>query len=321
MNKKRLLYIAPDHYGFYKVILDGFIKHSNYEVHFVYSNKAKDYKYKNFGERVYNFFLKNITGKNIKKKWQSIYFESTINQYDEYDLLFINRPDILTDTQLRQITAKCKKSIVYYWDSFEKIKGQKETIKYFDKSYSFDKNDCINYGMIKAHNFFYNADTIDNPKYDVFFLGTYDNRYANLIKIIESLHKKNINVHATLFSYDKTVPKKNKHRNISFINKIVPFNKAYTFNQNTKIILDIQHDNQVGLSFRPYEAMGLRKKLITTNSFIKEYDFYNPNNIFIWEKDTDEIPDTFFNSSYEEIPNEIYNKYKLENWIKSIINS
>jgi hypothetical protein len=91
------------------------------------------------------------------------------------------------------------------------------------------------------------------------------------------------------------------------------------FNQNTKIILDIQHDNQVGLSFRPYEAMGLRKKLITTNHFIKEYDFYNPNNIFILDKDINDIPDSFLNSPYEEISEEIYNKYKLENWVKSIL--
>lgn len=321
MTKKRLLYIAPDHYGFYKVILDGFIKYSDYDVHFVYSNKAKNFKYKNFGQRIYNFFLKAITGKNIKKKWQSIYFESTINQYKEYDLLFINRPDILTEIQLKQITAKCKKSIVYYWDSFEKIKGQKETMKYFDKTYSFDKFDCANYGIIKGHNFFYNTDTINNPKYDVFFLGTYDSRYDNLIKIIEAIQKENINVHATLFSYEKNISKTIQHKNISFIHEIVPFNEAYTFNQNTKIILDIQHNNQVGLSFRPYEAMGLRKKLITTNPHIKEYDFYNPNNIFIWNKETVEIPYSFFNTPYEEIPEEVYNKYKLENWIKSILNN
>ena len=321
MKKKRLLYIAPDHYSFYKVILNGFINYSDYEVHFIYSNKSKDFKYKNFRQRLFNFFLKNITGRNIKKEFQSNYFETEINQYKKYDTLFINRPDIFTDEQLKLIKSKCHKSIVYYWDSFEKIKGQKETMKYFQKTYSFDKYDCENHGMIKAHNFFHNTETIDNPKYDVFFLGTYDSRYDKLIKIIESLYKKKINVHATLFSYDKTISKRIRHKNISFINEIVPFNEAFIFNQNTKIILDIQHDNQVGLSFRPYEAMGLRKKLITTNPNIKEYDFYNPNNVFILDKDMDDIPDSFLNSPYEEISEEIYNKYKLENWVKSILNN
>lgn len=319
MDKKRLLYIAPDHYSFYKVILEGFQKYSQHEVHFVYSNKSENFKYKNFIERVYNFFLKTFTGKNIKKNYKEQYFDKKVKEYEKYDIVYINRPDILSGKHLESITSKCDKSIVYYWDSFEKIDGQFETMKYFDKVYSFDKFDCEKYGMIKGYNFFYITETIENPKYDVFFLGTYDSRFENLISILEKINNQGINVHATLFSYDVNISKEIKHKNISFIHKIVPFNEAYTFNQNTKIILDIQHDTQVGLSFRPYEAMGLKKKLITTNPHIKEYDFYNPKNIFIWEKDTREIPNDFLNSEYEELPEEIYNKYKLENWVKTIL--
>jgi len=317
--KKRLLYIAPDHYSFYKVILDGFIKYSDYDVHFIFSNKSENFKYKNFGQRVYNFFLKTFMNKNIKKDFKLKYFENKLNEYQNYDLLYINRPDIFSEEELIKITSKCNKSIAYYWDSFEKIEGQFETIKHFDKIYSFDKYDCEKYGMIKAHNFFYNSDNFKKPKYDIFFIGTFDNRFDSLIKIIECIDKQNLKVHSILFSYDKNISRKIKHKNITFINEIVPFNEAYIFNQNTNIILDIQHNNQVGLSFRPYEAIGLKKKLITTNPYIKEYDFYNPINIFIWDKKTTEIPDYFLNSPYQEIDENIYNKYKLENWVKSIL--
>ena len=317
--RKRLLYIAPDHYSFYKVILDGFIKFSDYDVQFIYSNKSENFKYKSFRQRLYNFFLKALTGKNIKKDYKLKYFDSKLNEFKDYDLLYINRPDIFSEEELNKITAKCKRSIAYYWDSFEKIEGQFETMKHFDKVYSFDKYDCQKYGMIKGHNFFYNSDNSKNPEFDIFFIGTYDKRYDYLIKVLETIEKQNVNVHATLFSYDKTISKRIKHKNISFINEIVPFNEAYVFNQNTKIILDIQHDSQVGLSFRPYEAMGLKKKLITTNPYIKEYDFYNSNNIFVWNKDTTEIPESFLNSPYQDIDEKIYNKYKLENWVKSIL--
>lgn len=317
--KKRLLYIAPDHYSFYKVILSGFIKFSGYDVQFIYSNKSENFKYKNFGERIYNFFLKTFTGKNIKKDYKLKYFEKKLNEFENYDLLFINRPDIFTENELNKITAKCKSSIAYYWDSFEKIEGQFETMKHFDKVYSFDKYDCQKYRMLKGYNFFYNIDNSKKTEYDVFFIGTYDKRYDYLIKVLESIEKQNVKVHATLFSYDKTISKRVKHKNISFINEIVPFDEAHIFNQNTKIILDIQHDSQVGLSFRPYEAMGLKKKLITTNPYIKEYDFYNSNNIFVWEKDTTDLPESFLNTPYQNIDENIYNKYKLENWVKSIL--
>lgn len=319
MSKKRLLYIAPDHYSFYKVILDGFIKFSGYNVQFIYSNKSEDFKYKNFGQRMKNFFLKIFTNRNIKKEFKLKYFESKLNEYKNYDLLYINRPDIFTNEELLKITAKCNKSIVYYWDSFEKIEGQMETMKYFDKAYSFDKFDCEKYGAIKGHNFFYNSDNSKEPEYDIFFIGTYDKRYEYLVEILNLIDKQGLNVHCTLFTYDKNISKKLISKNISFINEIVPFNEAYIYSQNTKIILDIQHDTQVGLSFRPYEAIGLKKKLITTNPHIKEYDFYNPNNIFIWEKDTTEIPASFLETPYQNLEEEIYDKYKLENWVKSIL--
>ncbi|MGM8361087.1 hypothetical protein ACSV4D_04125 [Flavobacterium sp. ARAG 55.4] len=319
MSKKRLLFIAPDHYSFYKVILEGFIKYSDYEVHFIYSNKSENFKYKNLTQRIYNFFLKKFIGRNIKHEYKLKYFDLKLNEYESYDLLYINRPDILTEESLIKVTAKCKKSIVYYWDSFAKIEGQFETLKYFNKTYSFDKFDCEKYGTIKGHNFFYHEENDLEPEYDIFFFGTYDKRYNDLIQIIDCIKNQNLKVHSTLFSYDKNISKKTNHNNISFIHKIVPFNKAYIYNQNTKIILDIQHDTQVGLSFRPYEAMGLKKKLITTNPHIKDYDFYNQNNIFIWDKHTTEIPKSFLETPYEDIDEEIYNKYKLENWVKSIL--
>ena len=78
---------------------------------------------------------------------------------------------------------------------------------------------------------------------------------------------------------------------------------------------------QQGLTFRVFEAMGFRKKLITTNADIVNYDFYNANNIFVWTEDSKEIPDAFFETDYEELPEEIFKKYSLENWLKTIFSA
>ena len=59
-------------------------------------------------------------------------------------------------------------------------------------------------------------------------------------------------------------------------------------------------------------------KLITTNKDIKNYDFYNPNNIFVWDENTKEIPDSFFELQYQELPKEIFEKYSLKTWIKTV---
>ncbi|MFH4210110.1 lipopolysaccharide biosynthesis protein, partial [Acinetobacter baumannii] len=53
----------------------------------------------------------------------------------------------------------------------------------------------------------------------------------------------------------------------------------------SNVILDISHPGQSGLTMRTFEAIGAGKKLITTNLNIKEYPFYNSDNIFIISRD------------------------------------
>ncbi|MEM6687370.1 MAG: hypothetical protein AAF617_16440 [Bacteroidota bacterium] len=88
--------------------------------------------------------------------------------------------------------------------------------------------------------------------------------------------------------------------------------------QKAKIIVEIQRTEQVGLSFRIFEALGHRKKLITTNKDIVNYDFYHPQNILVVDENTIEIPADFVTSEYVEIDDEILSKYKIENWVKPI---
>ena len=65
--------------------------------------------------------------------------------------------------------------------------------------------------------------------------------------------------------------------------------------------MEIQRTEQVGLSFRIFEALGHRKKLITTNKDIVNYDFYHPQNILVVDENTIEIPEEFVTSPYVEI--------------------
>ncbi|HOB24015.1 MAG TPA: lipopolysaccharide core biosynthesis protein rfaS, partial [Kaistella sp.] len=56
--KKKLLFIAPDYYGFNEVVFEGLKKYSGYEV--VHINSTLPYQYKNVVERIQNFFSKNF---------------------------------------------------------------------------------------------------------------------------------------------------------------------------------------------------------------------------------------------------------------------
>ena len=79
-------------------------------------------------------------------------------------------------------------------------------------------------------------------------------------------------------------------------------------------------NGQEGLTLRVLEALFYSKKLITNNKNIKKYDFYNPNNIFIWGVDDEKNLLNFINSDYITIEENILNRYSYDSWINRFIN-
>ncbi|WP_222427885.1 hypothetical protein [Sporomusa sp. KB1] len=89
--------------------------------------------------------------------------------------------------------------------------------------------------------------------------------------------------------------------------------------KNSKILLDIQHPTQKGLTMRTIEALAAKAKLITTNSDVVKYDFYNTNNILIVDRENPMIDLKFLTAPYEDIQEAIVERYSLTNWIKKIL--
>ena len=85
--------------------------------------------------------------------------------------------------------------------------------------------------------------------------------------------------------------------------------------RKSRAVIDIQHPRQTGLT------MGAKRKLITTNGHIAEYDFYDPNNILIVDRRNPIVPPGFTTSPYRDIPTEIYDRYRIDRWIETILKS
>ena len=75
---------------------------------------------------------------------------------------------------------------------------------------------------------------------------------------------------------------------------------------------------QDGLTMRTFEVIGQEKKLITTNSSIVKYDFYNSNNIFLLKEDNITDIKHFLARDIKNIDKEILDKYSLSFFCKSI---
>lgn len=317
--KQNLLFFAPNHFDIDLAILNQLEKMDQYKVVKI---DPKSYQYKNRFEQIFNLLGKVFFSKTLKKDWKAKQQLQHINQYPNYDVCLIFRPDLLHSSILKYIQDNIKSRKVVYWDSFDKIPKLKDTVSYFNEYYSFEDDDCSKYDFKKISNFYIHKRSNVIPTHDAFFFGSKDARLPNIIKIISHLRSKQWNAKALIVA--KKTKSKSKPVNaegVKITETSTTFSQIYKYSEDTKIVIDVSHPNQKGLSMRPYECLGLERKLITNNKEIMKYDFFKENNILIINDfDNLDIPDSFLSKPYEKISEDIYNKYHISNWLQNILN-
>lgn len=316
MKDKRILFITFDLSGYYDSIREEL---SNQFMYVDYHNTAYlKFKYEHIFQKIYAFFYKIIKKRKLKNylKLQPI-IKATENK--TYDYILIVRPDVFFDSQLLKLKSKTENFIAYYHDSINNIPHKKNVIHFFDKVYSYEKKDVNDYNLNFLTNFIYLKDEerkSNETTLDAFTIMSKDYRFETLSNVATFLKRKNIN-----YKFLVQSDKEQSSDIIEFITQRKNNSQVLEYLKQTKIIVDIhKYGVQDGLTFRVFESLFLNKKLITTNKDIKTYDFYNPNNIFVIENIANiDIPDNFFKTSYEAIPENIYKKYHYKNWIKKIL--
>lgn len=215
---------------------------------------------------------------------------------------------------------------LHLWDSLENLKGVVEKLKHFDRVSSFDRKDAKQYGLVFRPLFFsdeYRMSVREDCVFDLSFIGTiHSDRY----KIISDLQKStNMYIYPYLQSkyiyhlYKLTKPEFRSTK-LSDFKYMKADSKLITDTVNkSKAVLDIQHPKQTGLTMRTIEMLGMRKKIVTTNDDIVNYDFYNENNIYIINRKRPRVPSSFYNLEYAHIDDNIYESYSIERWIVDVL--
>lgn len=275
----------------------------------------------------FKFFIKN----KINSYYKKITRETRNNNYD---YIFLVSPEAIDIVNLKKIKDihKNAKVFIYMWDSIKNKKQALSLLPLADKFFSFDSNDIKINNIIRFLPLFYVDDYKNILKgneyiYDISFIGTIHSDRYNILKKIEKFTKyNNLRIYSyfyspskLLFFFQKLLKKDFKNidnNDISFI----PLSKNDILKviKQSKCIIDVQHPSQSGLTMRTIEILGAKRKLMTTNEYIKEYDFYKKSNIFILNRETAEIDIGFFNLEYEAIEEKVYEKYSISNWIDSI---
>jgi hypothetical protein len=276
------------------------------------------YKYPDFKTKLYNFILKTVTNRNIKNIYYGKEILKKLNENAEIqDVILTIKGDFIDPRSILEFKKFTKKSIAFFNDSINRCPKIKQVIHAFDKVYSFEKEDCIKHNLNFITNWIYPIHTtsICNEKYQVYNISSKDSRTAILSKIAGVLKENKIKYKIIIFHKKNKV----KEPNIEFTPVQIPLSEVNDNLCNTQVLLDINRLGQNGLTFRVFESIGLEKKLITTNHDIKNYDFYNPNNILIIDEKKPIIPMAFFGTEYEKIPEKIFNNYTLQQWVDNVL--
>ena len=313
----KVLIISSYIFGYLEHLKPALLK-LDIEAEFLYHGKAPlNFEYKNKIHHITSFFKKAI-GLNTKMSFRHNAIRNFVKE-TTYDQVLVIHPQYIPHKTHLFLKSHTKRYITFLFDSMAKMPRQKPVLKHFDEVFSYEKTDCERYGFQFLTNFIpqseYSRRSITTPKLNFFNISTYDERFETLESIALELTKHQLNYEFFVYS------RKNKiSKTVEFITKKLDCDFVHKKILKANGLVDIQRVDQKGLSFRVFESLGFRKKLITTNADVANYDFYNPSNILIVNPYEIKLTEEFLKSSYQDISPNIPSQYKPENWLIKILN-
>lgn len=321
----KICVISFDFWGYDYYIVDT-LRSKNIDARHI---KIGDVTHSNFSERATNAVSKIFLNKNLKTEKRQRFVIDSLEQMGYQDQILVMNPDTFDLSTLQEIRKYTGRLITYLYDSLERVSVDEEKLNLFDKIFSFDIADVENYGFEKLTNYIYMPLTRcekQRPEIDLFYITSYDNKRVEFIKLLTKkllelkLKFQIIVIGKKGWKYQlrNTFIKIPENLHIIFSIKKISHKKLPKYYKNSRALLDLTRENQYGLSFRVFEAMALEKKIITDNESIKNYDFYNPQNILVLNETCSNLEKSFFETPYVKVPEEIYYRYTLEHWTDKV---
>lgn len=294
-------------------------------------------KLQSLGFKVYMVY-ENIDEFSLTSKALVKLFGSKMDYYDQYykrkikrnlyDYVLVIRGSNLSLKILNDIKSDSPnaKTFMYQWDSVKNNPNAENIAPCFDKVFTFDMEDAKKYDW-KYRPLFYLYTTLreERREFEVSYICTL---HSHRVKIYKELMKNQCSKYLYMYSkFSHFIKEKLIKKNLDFRGaswrdiefSALSLEQSNAVMSKSNIIVDYTHPDQNGFTMRTCEAIGHRCKLVTNNPRVKEADFYNENNVYVYDMDNLFIPDYFLSSSYIDLSENVYERYSLDYWIKDIL--
>ena len=324
LQNNKILLVMPQFFG-YETQISGKLRSRGADVTFVGDRPSLSTLAK-IATRISPGMMKPFADRHFRNIFGSI-------AADSFDYILIIKGESMSIAVTKEMFARfpSAKKIFYLWDSFKNSKGAFTKLSLFDEVLTFDPVDAKQTPGVRFRPLFY-ADSYlarhesMKPAIDVLFVGTaHTDRFPVLRKLREALPP-GTRVYYYLFLASKLVfwgrkvlDPRLKHSGIADF-KFVPLSgseNAALF-QQAFAIADVERKVQRGLTMRTLEVLAAHKKLITTNAQVRDYDFYDSNNILVIDRNEPVVPADFFNTDFRAGDPSILQRYSLDGWIDDV---
>lgn len=294
-----------------------------------FNGQDKTIKYKFFREILKKINEKNFLKKKFRKYENSLKLKEA-DRYQEIDYFLVISGGKFSKVFIERLKEKNPKikTILFLWDKLE-YSYWEDKITNFDYIFSYDRIEALKNNFIFRPTFFIDKclENIPNKKiYNLYYIGALkeEKRYVFLTQLKKYFEDKKLENYIKLYTGRKTIKKlkknKNNYNEELIISKRISYEENLEILKQSNVVLDIKYKDQNGLSLRIYEALATDTKVITDSKDVKNYDFYNENNIKIIEKisDIEKIELDFFKLPVEKINENIKEYYSLKGFIEDI---
>jgi len=268
--------------------------------------------------------------KEIDKYFNKILF-NTSNMSISFIIIILGQSFTKENIEALRFAHKEAKIIYYTWDSIANFPDSLQLAQHSDSAFSFDDSDCKKYNLKFLPLFFLPNKATHSERLNYMFSSIMTikpgklSEYKKIIAKIPSCYQSSsftylyLQSRLVFFFYKIKFPEF-RHASINqFKYKPLTRDSCDQIMSNSKIIIDCQMKNQIGLTMRTFEALSKRKKLITTNESIKNYSFYSSNNIFIVNEKSSTIPLSFFDSDFDTSYS-LPNSYSISFFVNKLLN-
>ena len=255
----------------------------------------------------------------LKLPGRSLWYNKTILKMDP-KLIIIFDPLITRDYLMWLLKRKCNSKINFFYNNMvgKARHIRPDQIPSGINKWTFDPQDSRKYKLKRNGRIYYCPEFClpkhHEPEIDILYVGRDKGRAEYILSLEREFNKLGLKTYFHIVGDTRFETKKKP-----YYKPAIEYDVICQLIAKSKAILNIGMENQEGITIRDTEALFNKVKLITTNTHVVEYDFYDARNIFVLgQRDLAELPD-FLKEPFAEIPEHIRERYTLDLWLEEFI--